>query len=95
MDGYYNFLKFKDKEMYLNNGTILSPDLALIDENSNAVKLSELVANDKGSPKMVIRFSAVACDICLDEELKIIIDYISKIGTENIMIFASNFNARS
>ena len=95
MDNYYKFLKFKDKEMYLSNGTILSPELILIDENDKSFKFSDLVTSNSNVPKIVIRLSAVACDICLDEELKIIKGYISIIGTENIMIFASSYNLRS
>ena len=52
-----------EEEIYFNTGTLLSPDLILIDENNNAVNFSDLVASYKDSPIMAIRFSAVACDI--------------------------------
>ena len=95
MDGFYKYLRFKDKEMILNNGTAISSDLLLFDENSRPVPLSDLVASNRGAPKMIIRLSAFACDICLDEEVKVLSDFAHQIGKENIIIFASNYNIRS
>jgi len=95
MDGFYNFLKFKDKEMYLNNGAMISPDLILFDMKGSSLKLSEIIDDNSNTPKLIIRYSAMACDICLDEELKIIQDNLTKLGKENIKILASNHNMRS
>ena len=95
MDGFYQFLKFKDKEIYINNGAMLSPDLTLFDANGASVKLSEIIDDNTNTPKLIIRYSAMACDICLDEELKIIQEFLAKLGKENIKILASNHNVRS
>jgi len=87
MDGFYKYLRFKDKEMLLNNGTTISPDLLLFDEYNKQVRLLDLVSDSNGAPKVVIRLSAFACDICLDEEVKILKNFVPLIGKENIIIF--------
>ena len=94
-DYFSKFLKSNQKESIFNNGTALPRNLQLLNEDNRTIQLSDLIASNDNSPKLIIRFSADACDICLDEEMKTLNDFISKIGIENIMIFASNFNIRS
>jgi hypothetical protein len=68
-------------------------DLTVIDENNSPVTFVQII-NDN-SPKLIVRYSALACDICMEEELKIIQKYVSKINKDNIIILASDHNIRS
>ena len=95
IDYFSKLLIFNKKEAILNNGIALPPNLLLLNENNDSVLLSDLIERNNNSPKLLIRFSADACDICLDEEIKVLNDFIPLIGAENIMIFASNYNIRS
>jgi hypothetical protein len=91
-DNYYKLMLFREKATIQNNGMKLLSDMILRDENNNVTSLSDIIGN---TPKVIVRYSAFACDICLEEEIKQINNFISEIGIENIIIFASNENIRS
>jgi hypothetical protein len=93
-DTYYKLMEWREKEVILYNGTRLSDNLTVIDDNKNSVALTNILGIKNNSTKLVIRISALSCDICLEHELKLIKDYIPNIGTENIILFASNYNIR-
>jgi hypothetical protein len=94
-DQYYKLFRFREAETLLNNDTKLDFNLLIIDDNNTSVKLTQLLAKNKDSHKLIIRHSALACDVCLSEELKLIDDYISEIGKNNVIILASDYNARA
>lgn len=94
-DSYNRLLKYREKEMYFNNGSVISQDLLLVDEHNNSIPIFDLIANNDSSSKMIIRYSALACDACLYEELKVLEDFFNRIGIENVIILASNHNVRS
>jgi len=89
---YYKLMIFWGKESTVNNGTIIQPSVTISDINGQLIEIAEIV---RGSPKLIIKTSALACDICLEEELKHIKKHINKIGINNIIIIASDYNARS
>ena len=95
MKDYYELMKIREKEMLKNNGVVLSQNLLMVNDNNDTLRFYNLVGNNNGSHKLIIRYSALACDACLDEEIKNIYDYILQIGNENIIILASSYNVRS
>jgi hypothetical protein len=86
-------MKFREKASIMNNNIKFAMDLTVIDDKNSPVSFTQIM-NDN-SPKLIIRYSALACDICLEEELKIIHNYLSKINENNIIILASNYNVRN
>jgi hypothetical protein len=86
-------MKFRERASIINNSIELNPDLIVIDENNDTLTFAQ-VTND-GSPKLIVRYSALACGICLEEELKIIQKYIPKINGNNIIILVSGYNMRN
>jgi hypothetical protein len=93
LDQYARLMKSREIANIINNNTKLATDLTIIDENNSPVAFAQII-NDN-SPKLIIRYSALACDICLEKELKIIQRYASKINENNIIILASDHNMRS
>jgi hypothetical protein len=93
-DNYYKLMEWREKEAILNNGTRLFDSLTVIDNNKNSIALSNISGASGKSPKLVIRYSALACDICLEYELKLITNHIPEIGIENIILLASSCNTR-
>jgi hypothetical protein len=91
---YYELMEWREKETVLNSGLQLSDSLIIMDENKNCIALSSILEVKRNSPVLFIRYSALACDICLEEELKLLEDYISRIGLDNIIILASGYNIR-
>lgn len=91
---YYELMEWREKEIVLNSGVQLSANLTITDENKNQVSLIDLLETKGDSPTLFIRYSALACDICLEEELKLLGDYIPRIGLDNIIILASGYNIR-
>lgn len=83
---------FRENAVMQNNGIKLSPNITLLSENNSVTSLSNAIGD---VPKVIIRYSALACDLCLEEELKQISNYILKIGAENVLVFTSNENIRS
>jgi hypothetical protein len=88
---YYQWVEFQAEEIILNNGVKLSQNLKLIDESNNSIQLSDVL----DLPKLIIRYSALACDICLDIELKQLSKYIKKTNIDCILILTSDYNVRS
>jgi hypothetical protein len=94
-DQYYKVMKFREKETVLNNNTKLDANLVITDENNDSLIFNQLFVGNDDLPKIIIRYSAFACDICLEEELKIINSYLYKIRSDNIIILVSDHNMRS
>jgi hypothetical protein len=92
VDSYYKLMIFRENSTIRCNGTHLFADMILRGE-TKIVRLSDFIKD--GEPKIIMRYSALACDICLDEELKQIHDFVERIGVNNIAVFVSNENARS
>jgi hypothetical protein len=88
-------MEWREREAILNNGTKLSPDLTIVDENKNPVTLVNILKENDNSIKMIIRYSALACDICMEEELKQISNHVKQMDINDVLIFASNHNIRS
>jgi hypothetical protein len=84
-------MEFQAKEVILNNGVKLSQNLKLVDENNDSIHLSDVL----DLPKLIIRYSAFACDICLESELKQLGKCMEETSTDRILILASDYNVRS
>jgi hypothetical protein len=69
----------------------IDKNLQIVDDKSNQ-SLSELISNN---PKLVLRYSEIACNSCVDAQLKILEKLAIKIGSENIIILASYKNNSS
>jgi hypothetical protein len=95
LDEYYKLMRFRDSEMFSNNGTPISPDLQITDETGSIFRFADLSTGSSNASKLIVRYSPLACDICLEEELKQIGNFLEKIGIENVIILASNHNIRS
>jgi hypothetical protein len=87
--------RFRETETILNNGIRLNTKLIITDENNNSISLTQHLISNKNSFKLIIRHSALACDVCLIEELNLIDDYIEEIGKDNVMLLACGYNART
>ncbi len=75
----------------LNNGTKIIHTIEVQDELKNKSSLGELF---DASPKIVLRFSELGCNACIEEELAIIKEYALKIGNKNILILTNYTNSR-
>ncbi len=87
---YLQLMCFREKQAIMNNGMKLSSELEISDINENLIYLTERVK----APMLVIKTSAMGCDLCLQEELKHIEKYISHVK-ENVIILASDCNSRT
>ena len=68
------------------------PDVELINESGQSLQLRHIISERVDSPTLVFRTSALGCDICLQEEMKHISNYVSEI--KNVVILASDYNVR-
>jgi hypothetical protein len=96
LSSYYNLMKFREMEVALNNDTKLDHRLIIIDENNNALNLAHFIKELGGGMTLIIRYSALACDVCLTEKIKLINNYyMPKVKKSNVVIFVSGYNARN
>ncbi len=92
-DEYFKLLKYREKMTFENNGIKIRPDLS-VNESGKDIKLQQVIMQNS-VPKLIIKTSALSCDLCLEEEMKHISKYVSKIGIDNIIVIASGYNIRS
>jgi hypothetical protein len=72
------------------NGTIFRKDITLID-NTSKTSLSAY-ADTITEPKLIMRFSYLSCEVCIDSALSIIRKYQDSIRFENIVLWATYDN---
>ena len=95
IDELYSFFRHRNKDVIANNGIKLNFDLQIEDQNQKRMSIGDLFINSSSPFKLIISSSSLGCDICIREELMILESYIDKIGHENIIIFASDYNQRA
>jgi hypothetical protein len=75
----------------LNNDLKINDTITVNNEFNDKRALHELFTR---SPKVIIRFSELGCNLCIEEELSLIKEYVSKIGNKNIIILTNHSNVR-
>jgi len=61
--------------------------LKLWDEKANEIVFEQLV----NTPKLIYKFSSLSCNSCVENEIRLLKNFASKIGEENIILI-SNFS---
>lgn len=86
-------LKFQPNLLQLGlNGKLLS-DLYLVQDNSNC-QIDNFI-NFMNIPKLIIRFSYVGCEMCIDSILTLIKNYEKYISSKDIILWATYQNKRT
>ena len=74
-----------------NIGLQINIKQKVTDENGNKISITELLNN---SPKIIFRYSGLNCQLCIEEEIKILRKYINDIGFDNILFFSTYNSTR-
>lgn len=77
----------RNNEMYLN-GIVVSHDLEVTNLEGIKKKLSDIISNNT----LVLRYSEMHCDVCLDNVINKLNLYQDSIGIQNIMLFTNTDN---
>lgn len=71
-----------------NNGKRLSPLLEVFDTDGNKRLLSQII----GSDKLILRYSELNCNTCVNKQLDILNSYVDSIGIDNIVLLTNYDN---
>ncbi len=74
-----------------NIGLQINIKQKITDEKGNKISITELLNN---SPKIIFRYSGLNCQLCIEEEIKILRKYINDIGFDNILFFSTYNSTR-
>lgn len=88
-----NDIKIENMEMstlYRINmdGIILNLDCEVVDHKKSTKKISDVLNGNK----LILRYSQINCNTCVEEQLKILNTYKDSIGINNILLFADYRN---
>lgn len=64
----------------------LNKNMILWDENSQKIRLVELFSS---KPKLYLKYSEIGCNICINNQIKILKKLSNEIGNDNIVILAN------
>lgn len=87
-----NILETKDWLQMESGQKRLNPNLELINENQQPIRLEELL---DGQKKLVFRYSELNCHQCVDSAFKSLKSLVKEIGEEKVIILASYSRFRS
>lgn len=68
-----------------NNGKLLNKEMCMYNMYGDKFNLHEIVNENK----LVLNFSELNCNTCVDEQLKYLNEYADSIGTSNVLIFVT------
>lgn len=74
-----------------NIGLQINIKQKITDEKGNKISITELLNK---SPKIIFRYSELNCQLCIEEEIKILLKYINDIGFDNILFFSTYNSTR-
>ena len=81
----YEILKESSLHQIKSEAIKLKPVILLEPATGNNIKLSDLISG----PKLILRYSELNCDVCVNQEVKNLKNLEKEIGRENIIIIAS------
>lgn len=84
-----NFHLIFQNAIMKNEGLKISPNFILEKENSECVKLSELLSDE---PTLIFRYSDLNCNTCVEAEFKNINQYLDKTNSNRLVILADYKN---
>jgi hypothetical protein len=89
-------LKVKHQQMSIynaaiNNGLAVDGNIFVTDVKGSKIKLKDIISIKN---RLIIRNSEVGCGLCIETELKLLANFIKKIGKENIVCISTHGSAR-
>ena len=79
------------KQQFKNNSTSIKPNINLTGLDNKVNSFKNIVGN---SNKLIIRNSETGCGMCIENELKVIKEYLKSIGLKNIILITTHNSAR-
>lgn len=77
-----------------DNGKMLNAQLTFHSDSAGRFNLPDFLARAVTSPKLVVRYSDVNCNTCVDSLFTSLAGFSDRIGEENVIIMASYHNRR-